>query len=203
MKEIKICDCVVGVPLKNDIGSFMVGAFVVKVDGVERELYTLMYGDLKDVVNVRINSACFTSDIFGCQRCDCNEQLINAMKYFVQEGNGLLIYDVMQEGRGIGATGKLKTLKIMDEKKCSTAQAFVELGYEKDHRDYSATVEILRYLKISKVNLITNNLDKIHFLENAGIDVVKRIPSVSKNAKLQAYLLSKEKDMGHVISKLE
>lgn len=188
--------------MTNDIGKFTVGAFEVEVDGRIRELYTLMYGDVKNVVNVRINSACFTSDIFGCQRCDCNEQLINAMKYFVQEGNGLLIYDVMQEGRGIGAVGKLKTLQIMDERKCSTAQAFLDLGYEKDCRDYSAAVEILKYLKISKVNLITNNLEKVYFLKNAGIDVIKRIPSISTNVKLQAYLLSKEEEMGHIITKV-
>lgn len=201
MEKIKITDYVVDVPLTNEVGTFKVGAFVIEDKRGTRELYTLMYGNIQDVENLRINSACFTSDLFGCQRCDCNEQLQNAMKYFVQMGNGLLIYDVMQEGRGIGAIGKLKTLKIMDEKKCSTAEAFLELGYEKDCRDYSAAVEILKFLNVSRVNLITNNPDKINFLEKEGVEVVKRISSISENAKLQEYLLSKEKDMGHVITK--
>ena len=201
MSQVRVLDYSTGVPLENEYGHFEVGAFSIEVDGLARDLYTLSCGELKDTVNVRINSACFTGDLFGCLRCDCNEQMRCAIKYFADKGNGLLIYDLSQEGRGIGPVGKLKSLKLMDKKGLSTAQAFAELGYEVDIRNYSAAAEILNFYKIKKVNLITNNPDKVNYLRSAGVDVVSRIPTVSQKVELQQYLLSKEKEMGHIISK--
>lgn len=199
MEKAKIIDYVIDVPLTNLLGEFRISAFSVEVDGKIVELYALSHGIINGVVNVRINSACYTGDLFGCQRCDCNEQMINAMKLFISSGNGLLIYDLSQEGRGIGAVGKLKTLKLMDCEKISTAQAFASLNYDVDPRDYSAAVAILDFFGINEINLISNNPEKINFLKKNGISVVSRIPTVSNMPEVQEYLLSKERDMGHLI----
>lgn len=196
----KIIDKVLDVDLVNSFGKFKMGSYKLEDNNKNIIEVMLLYkGDLESIQNVRINSACLTGDIFGCTRCDCNEQLINAQKTINELGNGLIIYLLHHEGRGIGVVNKLKTMKIMDEKQMSSGNAFLKLGFEKDKREYASAVTILKDLNINELNLITNNPSKIKFLRESGIKVKKRIPTISKNKNFKGYLKTKKEDFGHLI----
>lgn len=193
-----IVDKVLNVPLFNEMGAFFVGAYKIKKPQGIEEAIILYHGDIKDIKNVRINSACYTGDLFHCDRCDCNSQLLNAMRYIL-ENDGMIIYLLNQDGRGCGTVNKLKTLLLMDNEHLTTKQAFEKLGLNADIRDYSSAVSILKDLNIYDINLITNNPEKIAYLEMEGIHVEKRIPSVSSNPKLREYLKSKQNDFNHIM----
>jgi len=141
-------------------------------------------------VLTRINSACFTSDIFGCVRCDCNWQLREAMR-MIHDKSGLLIYHFNQEGRGIGFTDKLKSISLMDISGKSSADAFRELGHCADERDYRLSAVILKDLKIDQIDLITNNIDKASQLMSYGIHVNHILPLISPEERHSQYLASK------------
>lgn len=198
MIKTKILEKALGITLKNKIGTFNIGAYSVQVRGKKESVFIVYKNLSSENVNLRINSACFTGDIFSDLRCDCSWQLQEAMKLIHKEDNGLIIYFMNHEGRGIGIVNKLKSYALM-EKGLTTYKAFKELGFQADYRDYSAAGLILRDLKIKNVKLITNNFEKIQAVEKLGIQVEKRIPTVSQDNKLKAYLLSKKKEMGHII----
>lgn len=193
-----IVDKVLNVPLINEFGTFFVGAYQILNNQKIDEAMVLYCGSISEIKNVRINSACYTGDLFHCSRCDCNYQLNSSMNY-IARNKGLIIYLLGQDGRGCGTVNKLKSLLLMDEKRISTKKAFEELGIKVDARDYSIAIAILNDLNINNINLITNNPEKIQYLENEGIHVVKRIPIISSNPKIRDYLISKEKDFGHLI----
>lgn len=195
-----IVDKVLDVDLKNSIGRFKMGSYKLEDENKNLIEIMIMYkGSLDHIRNVRINSACLTGDIFGCTRCDCNEQFVKAQKYIHRVGNGLIIYLMHHDGRGIGIVNKLKTMKIMDEQGVSSAKAFSILGFDTDIRRYLSAVTILKDLHIKEVNLITNNPDKIAVLEEYGIKVRKRIPTISTKRKMKAYLKTKQEDFKHFI----
>lgn len=200
-KHYKIIDSVIGVFLENNIGTFLYDSYKLQDnDDKITEVVAIYNGEIKNGMNLRINSACYTGDIFGCNRCDCKQQLIESFKYIKING-GMVIYIFDHEGRGIGITNKLKTLKIMDYKKCSTYQAFIEGGFSPDIREYGQAIAILNYLNVHEVQLLTNNPDKKKYLESSGIKVLQTIPLIIKDKKIRKYLLSKEKEFNHVISK--
>lgn len=204
MKEkqyYKIIDVVRKNTLENEIGKFVIDSFkLLSINNDVYETVTIYNGEIRNGINLRINSACYTSDIFGCKRCDCHQQLEEALRY-ISIHEGMLIYIFNHEGRGVGITNKLKTIKCMDMLDCSTFQAFVKEGFPPDNREFGQTVSILNYLGVSEVNLITNNLEKKMFLEDNGIKVLKTIPLVIKDKRVRKYLLSKEREFSHVISK--
>jgi len=194
-----IVDKVIDVELKNEIGDFLMGAYQISDNNNISEVIIIYFGSIDMVKNVRINSACYTADIFGCKRCDCNEQLKSTLTYFKKEKNGLLLYLLNQDGMGNGTVKKLKSLKKMDEEVCSTYEAYKKINCIPDLRNYSSVVTILKDLKINEVNLITNNPNKVEFLLSNGINVKSRIPCVSKNKKIIQYLINKKRDFNHII----
>ncbi len=157
------------------------------------------WGSEEDVL-VRIHSECLTGDVFGSSRCDCGDQLAIAMRMIEQSGAGIVLY-MREEGRGIGLFSKLKAYSLQ-EAGLDTVQANRALGYDADHRDYSVAANILYALNVERVQLITNNLNKCSWMQGYGINIVGRIPVISKdNSYFQKkYLETKVEKMGHVIN---
>jgi 3,4-dihydroxy 2-butanone 4-phosphate synthase/GTP cyclohydrolase II len=163
----------------------------------------LVKGDIKpeDEVLVRVHSECLTGDVFGSLRCDCGEQLQNAMKIIEEEGKGVILY-MRQEGRGIGLEGKLKAYELQDKGK-DTVEANLELGFKADLRDYGVGAQILRDIGVRKIRLLTNNPKKIVGLEGYGLTVVARVPiETHPHAKNVHYLKVKKSKLGHLLEKV-
>lgn len=149
-------------------------------------------------VYLRIHSECMTGDLFGSKRCDCGEQLNDALTFVASKG-GVVLY-LRQEGRGIGLINKLKAYNLQDTG-LNTADANVHLGLEVDARQYGIAVDIMKDLDIKSIYLITNNPLKIEAIEDSSIEVVGRIPLVTKPIKENlAYLQTKEDLMGHILN---
>jgi 3,4-dihydroxy 2-butanone 4-phosphate synthase/GTP cyclohydrolase II len=144
---------------------------------------------------VRIHSECFTGDVLGSRRCDCGEQLDQAMSIAADQG-GVVIY-LRQEGRGIGIINKMKTYHLQDQG-LDTIAANIHLGFEADERTYEMAVAILQDLKITKLHIMTNNPIKVEALDNAGIEVLGVIPIVTQpTVDNKDYLEAKQKLSGH------
>jgi GTP cyclohydrolase II len=160
----------------------------------------LVLGDLSQAVPLlRIHSQCLTGEVFGSQRCDCGGQLNLAMQTIAQEGRGLVIYD-FHEGRGIGLMAKLQAYELQDSG-IDTIEANHALGFKADFRDFSLAVAILHELRIPRVRVLTNNPRKVRALEDAGIEVVERLPcDVGPTAHSLAYLKTKKQKMEHALS---
>jgi 3,4-dihydroxy 2-butanone 4-phosphate synthase/GTP cyclohydrolase II len=151
----------------------------------------------EDTVLVRIHSECITGDLFGSTRCDCGEQLQEAMKLVSQKG-GIIIY-LRQEGRGIGLINKLKAYNLQD-KGADTIDANTMLGHHADERSYDIAVEILKDLSIKKIDLLTNNPDKLDAFLGDEIELRHRIPLIiSPRKENEQYLKTKESLMGHLL----
>ncbi len=156
--------------------------------------------DDDDEVLVRVHSSCVTGDILGSLRCDCGSQLKMAMNQINENGKGLLLY-MNQEGRGIGLINKLKAYELQEEG-FDTVEANHKLGFKMDHRDYGVGAQILKDLKIKKINLLTNNPKKRIGLEGYGIQIVKNTKiEVTPNSHNLKYLQTKRDKMGHDILK--
>lgn len=153
--------------------------------------------DNKQTVNVRVHSACLTSEVLGSCKCDCKQQLHQSLAY-ISEHSGVVIY-LHQEGRGIGLGDKVRVYALQ-EHGYDTIEANEMLGLPIDARDYSHAIDILRDLGISKVNLLTNNPEKISALENAEIEVVQRTAVLTEvDAAAVSYLDTKRDRMGHML----
>jgi len=147
---------------------------------------------------VRVHSSCMTGDILGSLRCDCGDQLHNAMKMVQAEGKGLVLY-MNQEGRGIGLLNKLKAYKLQ-EQGMDTVEANLKLGFSMDERDYGVGAQILRHLNITKIRLISNNPKKRAGLLGYGIEIVDTVPiEIVPNEHNKKYLQTKRDKMGHKI----
>ncbi len=183
--------------LPTHFGEFRVHAFV---DNTKREhlaLVRCMHGK-HEGVPVRIHSRCLTGDTLTSKRCDCRDQLEAAMKYLEEKQCGILIY-LDQEGRGIGLANKIRAYALQD-KGMDTVEANVHLGFGEDMRDFSVAAEILRYLGVSSVALLTNNPKKISELEKNGITVTERIPLIARpNQYNKEYLETKKEKMEHML----
>ena len=163
----------------------------------------LVKGEIKpdDEVLVRVHSECLTGDVFGSMRCDCGEQLQNAMKMIDDEGKGAILY-MRQEGRGIGLEGKLKAYELQDSGK-DTVEANIALGFKADLRDYGVGAQILRDIGVRKIRLLTNNPKKIIGLEGYGLTVVARVPiEMHPHPKNIHYLKVKKNKLGHMLEKV-
>ena len=147
-------------------------------------------------VLVRLHSECITGDLFGCKRCDCGEQLAEALRLAAERG-GVVLY-LRQEGRGIGIINKLKAYNLQD-KGLNTVDANIHLGLEVDARQYNIAIEMLQELGIEKINLLTNNPEKIHAFDDTDIEVVSRVPLIIEPQKENfGYLKTKQDEMGHL-----
>ncbi|MDA8206508.1 MAG: bifunctional 3,4-dihydroxy-2-butanone-4-phosphate synthase/GTP cyclohydrolase II [Thermaerobacter sp.] len=184
--------------LPTRYGNFRVVAYTEKLNGAPH--LALIMGDVAngDPVLTRVHSECLTGDVFGSYRCDCGEQLDQALRQIAEEGRGCLLY-MRQEGRGIGLANKIKAYALQDNG-MDTVAANLALGFPPDMRDYGVGAQILRDLGITQLKLLTNNPDKYYALEGYGLTIVDRIPiRVGSRPENHAYLAVKKEKMGHWI----
>ncbi len=127
-----------------------------------------------DPVPVRLHSACLTGDLFGSLKCDCGDQLRGSLQHFQKQGGGVLLY-LQQEGRGIGLGNKLRAYALQDGG-LDTVDADCTLGFGPDERSYDSAIEMLRQLDVERVQLLTNNPEKLRAVENGGVLVLDRMP---------------------------
>jgi 3,4-dihydroxy 2-butanone 4-phosphate synthase/GTP cyclohydrolase II len=148
---------------------------------------------------VRAHSQCLTGDTFGSSRCDCGEQLHQAMEIIEKEGRGVILYILNQEGRGIGLTNKIRAYAIQD-RGADTVEANRRLGFKPDQRDYGIGAQILVALGIKKIRLMTNNPRKFIGLAGYGLEIVDRVPiEVRPNQTNLKYLKTKKEKLGHIL----
>ena len=180
-------------------GEFKIILYESEVDAQHH--VALVKGEISpdEPILVRVHSQCLTGDVFGSLRCDCGEQLHEAMRMIEREGKGIIVY-MRQEGRGIGLANKIKAYFLQEHGK-DTVEANEALGFKPDLRDYGVGAQILVDLGVRKIRLMTNNPRKIVGLEGYGIEVVERvpieIPSLPENHK---YLKTKKEKLGHILS---
>lgn len=156
--------------------------------------------DPQNTILTRIHSECITGDLFGSKRCDCGEQLGKSMELAGRQG-GIVLY-LRQEGRGIGIINKLKAYNFQDIG-MDTIQANHQLGLATDGRSYEVAIKMLESLGVKKINLLTNNPDKIDAFEHSSIQLVSRIPLETKpNDDNIRYLKTKLDQMGHMLKDL-
>jgi 3,4-dihydroxy 2-butanone 4-phosphate synthase/GTP cyclohydrolase II len=152
----------------------------------------------RDHVPVRIHSECLTGEVFNSLRCDCNEQLEAAMDFIEAEGFGLLIY-LRQEGRGIGLFNKIRAYALQDTG-LDTVEANEHLGFPADLRRYDLAAQILKWLGIRSVRLLTNNPRKVEALQAHGIQITQCVRfTVSANPHNSAYLWTKRVKLNHAV----
>lgn len=163
----------------------------------------LIKGEVKGKKNilVRVHSECFTGDIFGSLKCDCQDQLHLAMKMISQKGQGVLLY-MRQEGRGIGLVNKIKAYSLQ-EQGLDTVEANQCLGFKPDQRDYGLGAQILSDLGLSTIQVMTNNPKKLIGLSSFGLTITKRIPiEIKPNDKNKNYLKTKKNKLGHILKEV-
>ncbi len=153
-------------------------------------------GSVKPVM-CRVHSECFTGDLLGSLRCDCGDQLSNAMQKIDKNEEGIIIY-LRQEGRGIGLLNKLKAYELQDEG-LDTVEANKALGYPAEMRHFKIAADMLKDLKIEKVELMTNNPLKIKHLKECGIEVVRKVHEFESTCTNFNYLQTKKEKMGHLL----
>jgi GTP cyclohydrolase II len=149
------------------------------------------------IPNVRIHSECLTGDTFGSLKCDCQNQLELAIKFIAKEG-GVIIYH-RQEGRNIGLLNKVNAYALQDQG-FDTIEANLELGFAEDERDYNVVKEIFHDLALKDIKLITNNPEKIAYVESLDINIISRIPAITPiNSHNSGYINVKKEQMGHLL----
>lgn len=200
LKTDSLIEEIVRVDMPTKYGHFKLVAFTEK--NTKNEHLALIKGEWNagDPVLVRVHSSCFTGDILHSLRCDCGEQLQAAMQMVEKEGAGCILY-MNQEGRGIGLLNKLRAYKLQ-EQGMDTVEANLHLGFPMDKRDYGVGAQILRYLDITKLRLISNNPKKRAGLLGYGLEVVENVPIEMKpNQFNEKYLMTKRDKLGHQILK--
>lgn len=185
-------------PMKK-YGDFLMTVFSNVFDSAEH--FVLVKGVVAALQNpiVRIHSECITGDVFGSEKCDCGAQLQQSLDAICEEKNGILIY-LRQEGRGLGLANKLKAYVLQDQG-YDTVEANIKLGLPADNRDYKVAFQILKYLGLQTIRLLTNSPQKVAAIEKYGIKVNERIPlKACTTEKNRSYLKAKQQKMGHFLS---
>ncbi len=195
-KEESLLERGVEADLPTEYGHFHIIPFRQKSNGLEHVVLYKGKWDYSEPILVRMHSSCMTGDIFSSRRCDCGEQLHQAMQMIEKEGKGLVVY-LSQEGRGIGLMNKIAAYKLQEQGE-DTVDANIHLGFQPDEREYGVGAEILREMGVSKLRLITNNPVKRVGLESYGLEIVENIPIVIEpNEYNKRYLETKRTRMGH------
>ena len=147
-------------------------------DAVEKEHVALVHGDVRGVrdLPIRVHSECLTSEAFGSLKCDCKEQLDYALAEIARRGRGAVLY-LRQEGRGIGLANKIRAYELQS-RGADTVDANRMLGLPDDARRYDVAADMLAYLGVSSVRLMTNNPAKVKALRDLGVEVTERIPVI-------------------------
>lgn len=186
------------VKLPTDFGDFELIPFKQLSTGMEHVALIKGSWTSNEPILVRVHSSCVTGDIFMSQRCDCGNQLHEAMKRVEKEGKGVVLY-MNQEGRGIGLFNKIKAYKLQ-EQGLDTVEANLELGFKDDERDYGVGATILRLLGVRKMRLLTNNPTKRAGLEGYGLEIIENIPiEVACTEHNHFYMQTKKDKMGHTL----
>ena len=184
--------------LPTEFGDFQIIGYR-SLDSVE-EFIALVKGVLRPdrASLVRIHSQCMTGDVFGSTRCDCGNQLHEAMRFIASEGHGAIVYQ-QQEGRGIGIINKIRAYALQDEGS-DTVEANEQLGLDVDSRRYDQCVEILRDLGLLKVRVLSNNPAKISAIQQGGLEVERVALEVQSAEAAMRYLRTKKERMGHLLN---
>ena len=196
MKHETLIEELVEIKLPTKYGDFKLKAFKQITTGEEHLALIKGQWDSSESVLVRVHSSCFTGDILGSLRCDCGDQMADAMKMIEKEGKGVVIY-MNQEGRGIGLINKLKAYKLQEEG-YDTLEANLKLGFKGDARDYGVGAQILRSTGVKKMKLLSNNPKKRTGLVGYGLEITEIVPiEVDCNIHNKEYLKTKKEKMGH------
>jgi 3,4-dihydroxy 2-butanone 4-phosphate synthase/GTP cyclohydrolase II len=179
-------------------GEFKIIAYENELDNLTNIALVKGVIDPGKTTLVRVHSECMTGDIFTSLRCDCQDQLYQAMTMMEKEGNGIILY-LRQEGRGIGLVNKLKAYEYQRQG-LDTVEANEKLGFEADMRDYGVGAQILVDLGVKKMRLLTNNPKKMIGLEGYGLSVVEQVSiEIEPNSCNEGYLKCKQAKMGHLL----
>ena len=179
-------------------GEFEILTFVNKITKEHHVVLTM--GDISSGEDVlcRVHSECLTGDALGSKRCDCGEQYDYAMRKIAEEGRGIMVY-MRQEGRGIGLVNKLRAYELQDSG-LDTVDANIALGFRDDMREYYEAYQMLKNLGIKSIKIMTNNPDKIKYLNNYGLEIKDRVPIQIEASEYDAfYLKTKKERMGHIL----
>lgn len=185
--------------IPTEFGDFHLVAYETDIDDYQH--LALVKGDVsqKEDVLVRVHSECFTGDVLHSLRCDCGNQLHQALRLIDEDGCGVLVY-MRQEGRGIGLLNKIRAYALQDQG-MDTVEANVHLGFDPDPREYGIGAQILADLGVTSMRLITNNPVKRAGLEGYGLHVSGRVSiSIEPNEINRRYLETKREKMGHLLS---
>ncbi|MEJ2640943.1 MAG: bifunctional 3,4-dihydroxy-2-butanone-4-phosphate synthase/GTP cyclohydrolase II [Desulfosarcinaceae bacterium] len=181
-------------------GDFRIIAFESEVDDLTHIALVKGEVDPETPVLVRVHSECMTGDIFGSMRCDCGDQLHQAMGMIDKEGSGVILY-LRQEGRGIGLINKLRAYELQRTCGLDTVEANLKLGFKEDLRDYGIGAQMLRDLGVRKMRLLTNNPKKMVGLEGYGLSIVEQVAlEGNTNEHNRCYLECKKLKMGHLLN---
>jgi len=198
LKTDSLIEEIVRVDMPTKYGHFKLVAFKEKTTGGEHLALIKGFWQKDEPVLTRVHSSCFTGDILGSFRCDCGDQLHSAMEMVNAEGKGVILY-MNQEGRGIGLMNKLKAYKLQEEG-LDTVEANLNLGFGMDERDYGVGAQILRYLGVTKLRLMSNNPKKRAGLKGYGLEIVDIVPiEIKPNPHNERYLKTKRDKLGHEI----
>jgi 3,4-dihydroxy 2-butanone 4-phosphate synthase/GTP cyclohydrolase II len=192
----QLVERVTTVSMPTVYGDFTAVAFREKLTG--KHHVALVKGEVEGAENVlvRVHSECLTGDVFHSLRCDCGEQLEQALGRIASEEQGVLLY-MAQEGRGIGLLNKLRAYELQ-ENGYDTVEANLELGFQPDMRDYGIGNQILAELGLTTIRILTNNPKKITGIEGFGLEVVEQVPiETTPNEQNARYLATKRDKLGH------
>jgi 3,4-dihydroxy 2-butanone 4-phosphate synthase/GTP cyclohydrolase II len=193
----QLVERVTAVNLPTEYGDFTAYGYRSLLDGATH--LALVVGEIEGAENVlvRVHSECLTGDVFHSRRCDCGEQLAEALRRVQAEGRGVVLYLVGHEGRGIGLANKLMAYKLQEEG-ADTVEANEALGFPADLRDYGIGAQILADLGLTSVRLLTNNPKKLVGLEGYGLHVTEQVPLQGAcNPENLKYLKTKKDKLDH------